>query len=156
MKTCSSVGARPFTVFTPTLPCRRLDPLTADVLAIDWRNFALHSYFRCTRLVALLCDFRCTHPFLKEIWRAIDKPQSCDELQFKLESLGNKEKFCLVWNMFYRNAADEQTIINTQEVTTPKKSTVYPPPPSRHLQEFATSLIGSIFDILEWWETGES
>lgn len=109
-------------------PCRRLDPLTADVLAIDWRNFALHSYFRCTRLVALLCDFRCTHPFLKEIWRAIDKPQSCDELQFKLESLGNKEKFCLVWNMFYRNAADEQTIINTQEVTTPQKSTVSPPP----------------------------
>ena len=52
--------------------------------------------------------------------------------------------------MFYRNAADEQTIINTQEVTTPQKSTVSPPPPSRHLQEFATSLIGSIFDILEW------
>ena len=84
------------------------------------------------------------------MWRAIDKPQSCDELQFKLESLGNKEKFCLVWNMFYRNAADEQTIINTQEVTTPQKSTVFPPLPSRHLQEFATSLIGSIFDILEW------
>ena len=58
--------------------------------------------------------------------------------------------------MFYRNAADEQTVINTQEVTTPQKSTVSPPPPSRHLQEFATSLIGSIFDILEWWETGES
>ena len=57
--------------------------------------------------------------------------------------------------MFYRNAANEQTIINTQEVTTPQKSTVSPPP-SRHLQEFATSLIGSIFDILEWWETGES
>lgn len=56
--------------------------------------------------------------------------------------------------MFYRNAANEQTIINTQEVTTPQKSTVSPP--SRHLQEFATSLIGSIFDILEWWETGES
>ena len=58
--------------------------------------------------------------------------------------------------MFYRNAADEQTIINTQEVTTPQKSTVSPPLPSRHLQKFATSLIGSIFDILEWWETGES
>lgn len=58
--------------------------------------------------------------------------------------------------MFYRNAADEQTIMNTQEVTTPQKSTVSPPPPSRHLQEFATRLICSIFDILEWWETGES
>ena len=60
--------------------------------------------------------------------------------------------------MFYRNAADKQTIINTQKVTTPQKSTVSPPPPppSRHLKEFATSLIGSIFDILEWWETGES
>ena len=61
--------------------------------------------------------------------------------------------------MFYRNAADKQTIINTQKVTTPQKSTVSPPPPpppSPHLQEFATSLIGSIFDILEWWETGES
>ena len=52
--------------------------------------------------------------------------------------------------MFYRNAPNEQTIINTQEATTPQKSTVSPPPPSRHLQEFATSLIGSIFDILEW------
>ena len=57
--------------------------------------------------------------------------------------------------MFYRNAADKQTIINTQEVTTPQKSTESPPP-SHHLQEFATSLIGSIFDILEWRETGES
>lgn len=57
--------------------------------------------------------------------------------------------------MFYRNAPNEQAIINTQEVTTPQKSTVSPPP-SRHLQEFATSVIGSIFDILEWWETGES
>ena len=58
--------------------------------------------------------------------------------------------------MFYRNVADKQTVINTQELTTPKKSTVPPPPPPRHLREFATSLVGSIFDILEWWETGES
>ena len=93
----------------------------------------------CIRIIPLyktccsIVRFRCTHPFLKEIWRAIDKPQSCDELQFKLESLGDKEKFCLVWNMFYRNAANEQTIINTQEVTTPQKSTVSPPipPPPR-------------------------
>ena len=56
--------------------------------------------------------------------------------------------------MFYRNAANEQTIINTQELPPLKK--VQYPPPSRHLQEFATSLIGSIFDILECWETGES
>ena len=63
--------------------------------------------------------------------------------------------------MFYRNAADKQTVINTRELTTPKKRTVIlppppPPPPPRHLREFATSLVGSIFDVLEWWETGES
>ena len=32
--------------------------------------------------------------------------------------------------MFYRNAADEQTIIDTQEVTTPQKSTLSPPHPA--------------------------
>ena len=51
--------------------------------------------------------------------------------------------------MFYRNAADKQTVINTRELTTPQKRTVIPPPPP-HPATSETSLVGSIFDILEW------